>query len=550
MRAQDWYYKLRDAVVTITAFYPGLPSCNASGFLFCRQRRVYVISAAHDVLLTTATDPDNPVFAGLYNVNGTGRNQTYGLQLLGVDATADVSVSILQAAKGMPRPGKHPMIELQDTTDSRVGDPVFNMSAPLNRAVQCFVSGTIRDNKWFDPQGHFIVGCLLTDLLVYGASSGSPVLDSNTGRCLGIVSFGLRGAAGFGGGCNSFTMNRILDNIIGRKNVNVVTGNDGSRYLTNLKGYLGRVQWLGVNVFTMSNLFLHTKQLQGFVLTQTDPASPLSRLLHGAPPLRVGDIVLWGQRKTTKGKGKKMIFGDAEGQVPVGNLLWFVNPEKSCCNLVRFGVIRHASSRVEEVETRLDIHYDPQTELVPVFDLLNEDCSANNPNDFKVDTMESFQFNAFSAEEIGSNSAVMQIRLGPNISRPVKQVPLAVHAYSILGTALINFTGIMMDIANLKVPSQETLDVVFYVSIHTAPPEGSEFALFVTAVALMEVTPVSLPGPFFIDNFTVPPLPLKLPDGHTRAIFVVDADSVGGEARAPLNFTVRRVTATATFGTP
>jgi hypothetical protein len=123
------FQRLRDAIVTLATFHPDQPSCAASGFLFAHDDRLVVVTAAHDVLFTTVTDPNHPIYVGVYNVNGSGRNEVFRAKILGVDATADVGVLTLRAGRGqeLPCPKRHPHIQLQDSQKSRAGDEVINI---------------------------------------------------------------------------------------------------------------------------------------------------------------------------------------------------------------------------------------------------------------------------------------------------------------------------------------------------------------------------------------------------------------------------------------
>jgi hypothetical protein len=358
----------RNAIVSISTFYPNQPSCVAAGFLLRWGCRIFVVTAAHDVLFTAVTDPNNPIWVGVYNVNGRGRSRVFRAEIVGVDATADVGVLRLRG-RGTPRVGRHPTIALQ--TRCRAGDRVVNLSSPLNRDRNSFVEGTVRSVSWFDNSGQQIVGCLLTNLLVYGASSGSPVLHARTRRCVGLVSFGF--ATGFCGGCGSHTLRRILRNVLGHRNVQKVPEAPSEGYVSNLKGYLGPVQWVGVDSFTLTNLYPQNAsklEMRGFILTATSPDSPLSNLLHGAPPLQAGDIVVWGQHD-----GRRLVFG--EGLSAVGDLLWWINPRRG--PVVKFGIIRHpaTNSRLQVVEARLDLSYNPATETPPVSGLPEQQCPSN-----------------------------------------------------------------------------------------------------------------------------------------------------------------------------
>lgn len=109
-------------------------------------------------------------------------------------------------------------------------EKILNICSPLHKDLHSFVHGHLRDNKWFDNLGNIRISCVVTSLLVYASSSGSPVLDEETGLHLGIVNFGFTDEVtnttdiGFCGGCGISTIKIILDRIL--NNINIVFPNN------------------------------------------------------------------------------------------------------------------------------------------------------------------------------------------------------------------------------------------------------------------------------------------------------------------------------------
>jgi hypothetical protein len=353
------------------------------------KKEVIVVTCAHLLLFTTVSQPATSLFVGIHNVNMHGKNFVYETEILGVDGLADVAILRIVPTGHQPRvnPDKHPTIKFS-CKKPKVGQTVFNISNPLNKDLGSFVSGTIRDPEWFDNSGTQLAANIVTNLLVYPASSGSPVLDEH-GKCLGLVAFGFANAdldvqeVGFGGGCDAPTLKRIICNIMTHHSVNPVPGQN---YVTNLKGYLGDTQILGINTYTIQSLFpsnFNRLQIRGFVLTTVDVNSPLANLID-APPLQPGDIVVWGQKR----HGKRIVFGASLNQRPIGDLLWFVNPKGD--NLVTFGVIRDPmhNTEISKVRTHLNLIPDPNIEAPPQNGLgssVATDCSAQaGPNELQL----------------------------------------------------------------------------------------------------------------------------------------------------------------------
>ncbi len=364
--------QLRPCIVSVAVKYAKRQlkmdqSFAGSGFIIEYNNKLYVITSAHLVLHSTVIDPMTSIYCGVHNVNLTRARLIYKARIIGVDATADVAVLqlIRENQIDFPQVGKHPTIRLGDETKTLAGTDIFNISNPLLKDRNSFVRGSIRDNKWFDNTGNEIVSCVTTDLLVYTGCSGSPILDSKTGFCLGIIDFGFTDASnvnniGFGGGCGVSTMKIIFDHILNKKNVQVVHANDGTTYLTNLKGFLGYITYIGANANSITNLYptnYQKLQVRGIILTKIDPLGPLAKPLDNAQPLKLGDIIV----SLTRSNGVRTVFGPGVDQFPVGDPLWRINPLDNCNNVVELGIIRNPSvnSKIETIRVRLNQTYDP-----------------------------------------------------------------------------------------------------------------------------------------------------------------------------------------------
>lgn len=296
----------------------------------------------------------------------------YRLRIIGVDASADLAVleMINEGQIDFRWVGQHPSIIWGDEREVTIGKSIINISNPLRKDLQSFVKGNIRDNRWFDNLGDIQVSCVITTLLVYASSCGSPILDAETGLCLEIVSFGIldtlmKTEIGFGSGCGVSTIKFILDHIFNNRSVSPITANNGEQYLTNNKGYFGNIRYVGAN--TNNILTLHPNnyrnlQIRGFILTQIDPNGPFARPLNGATPVRVGDIIVW-----VRYNGKTTVIGLGDGQEPLGNVLWRINPSNNSNNIFEIGLIRNpnVNSRIEIVRVRMDINYNPTKERPP-----------------------------------------------------------------------------------------------------------------------------------------------------------------------------------------
>jgi len=376
----NFYDRNRTAIVDIATEYIRGSVHNygtGSGFLIAYNNNIYVITSAHVVLNSTVDDPMTLIYCGISFPNPAMVDESlnrfsYRAKIVGVDATADVAVLRLinQGQLQFPRVGKHPTIEFGNEFEVHVGEPIFNISNPLFKDHHSFTSGHMRDNKWADVTGKHICSSITTDLLVYSGSSGSPVLDSKTGLCLGIVSFGFTdnnniNNIGFGGGTGSSTLLIILDHIFNNKSVALVMANNGERYLTNLKGYFGKVTWVNAVTTTITALYpnnFQNLQSQGIILTKTDINSPLAHPIDNSRPLTIGDIII-----SLTHNDVKTVFGSGTNQFAVGFPLWRINPSDNRNNIVTLEVIRNpkTNSRIETIKVRLNINYNPSTEKPP-----------------------------------------------------------------------------------------------------------------------------------------------------------------------------------------
>ncbi len=364
--------KLRPAIVSIVTKYSKRQlntdqTLSGSGFFIKYNNKLYIVSSAHIVLHTTVIDPMTTIFCSVMNVNLTKLNLIFKARIIGVDATADVAILelIRENQIDFPQVSQHPFINLGDEKKTLPGTDIFNISNPLTKDRDSFVRGSIRDNKWFDNTGSIIVSCITTDLLVYPGCSGSPILDSKTGLCLGIIDFGFTDSMdinniGFVGGCGVSTLKIILNHILNFKSVQTVKANDGTIYLTNLKGFLGYINFIGANANSITNLFpsnYQKLQVRGIILTKIDPMGPLATPLNNAQPLKLGDIIV----SLTRSNGVRTIFGPGQDQFPVGEPLWKINPLDNCKNIVDLGIIRNPSvnSKIELIKVRLNQTYDP-----------------------------------------------------------------------------------------------------------------------------------------------------------------------------------------------
>jgi len=333
--------KISPAIVTINSLYlnpdpKNLPNdkyiCLAgSGFLIDYKCEIYVVTSAHVVLVSTVDDPVDMIYCSVYSVNGDpNNNQMYNMKLIGVDGLADIAVGKLEVRSydKLPQVGKHSTISLEDNLLVPSGTSVFNISNPLNKDLWSVSRGTLRDSKYFDPSGNYINGCITTSCPVY--ASGSPIINVETGKCLGIVRFGFIDpsnvtTAAFSGGCGSHTLKIISKNILRKKHVSTITAKDKT-YFSNRKGWLGELRFSAVmaTMFMLNPQDFRIPKLNGMVLKIIPENSPLNNPIKGQK-LNSGDIIV----SMTDKKGNTIPIGAAEQLYAAGIPLWTYDPEDS-----------------------------------------------------------------------------------------------------------------------------------------------------------------------------------------------------------------------------
>ena len=248
------------------------------------------------------------------------------MKIFGVDALADVAVLAFDDTSA-PCYKKQPYFKFGDNYDVLPGINVYNISNPLAKDLSSIVRGTLRDNKYFDPTGNILNGCVTTSLPVYQSSSGSPIFTED-GLVIGIISFGFISPEGvtqaaFCGGCGAHTIKIILCHIFDERHTNVIVTKFGT-YLSNRKGWMGEINFTAVTssiLFLQYYQFYHELTIQGFVIQMATTYGPMKEF-------KVGDIIY----SMTDKSGKKINIGLSDCQFPVGLALWTYDPvEESPC---------------------------------------------------------------------------------------------------------------------------------------------------------------------------------------------------------------------------
>ena len=116
--------------------------------------------------------------------NGSGPDQTYDAQVLGVDKSTDVAVLKVD----VPSQALHPL-SLGNSTDVKVGDPVVAIGNPLgeDRTVTSGIVSAIQRSIGSLQNGVQIQGAIQTDAAINHGNSGGPLIN-NQAQVIGINS--------------------------------------------------------------------------------------------------------------------------------------------------------------------------------------------------------------------------------------------------------------------------------------------------------------------------------------------------------------------------
>lgn len=349
----------------------------ASGFLYTYDGIVYVITNAHVILVTTVTNPLTKLYAGLIDINGIkGNNRILQLNIVGIDATSDIAVCGFDISNEfVPDATLSNSIKFANSRKQKEGDFCFTIGNPMDADSTSLSSGIIRDPAFMAVKGIFIQEQIFSSLDIYPATSGSAVYNS-CGYVIGIVSFLYRGNAagsgstnnllipGFAGGCSSYMMKPIINNLIKRKQSTKLAHIRGPPYFTYRKGYLGDITWLGATPANLITYYPNNYQnllVRGFIITGIkSDYNILSKPVEGAP-IMIGDIITAVQAKN----GSYVKIGTQKNEYAIGSVLWQYDPNKK--PVVNFKVIHSPDTNTLETITklRLDINYIPANETPP-----------------------------------------------------------------------------------------------------------------------------------------------------------------------------------------
>ena len=215
-----------DATVSISAQFSDDSIVTGSGFFI--RGDGYICTCAHVVQRRRVegeedeTDPAAryPELAKRVRVTISAagglfsRFESHDTDIVGIDGRGDVAVLHVDDLATV-----NPYLDLIRTNRTQNGESIMVIGDPFGRDFQSCAVGTIRDGQWVDPDVKTLVTCVLTDVSTSVGNSGSPIISTATGKCVGMhtAAFTPKGSGEsttFGGGVAGYVLCKIVDALV------------------------------------------------------------------------------------------------------------------------------------------------------------------------------------------------------------------------------------------------------------------------------------------------------------------------------------------------
>lgn len=177
----DAVEKLYDAVVVVGAYKDGMLASNGTGFVYEQDEKyAYILTNSHVVNGSTSV-----------KVKFTN-NIVENVDVVGDDSYSDIAVLKIDKSKVIK------VAELGDLNNSRVGDTVFAIGAPLDDEYSWTVTRGILSGKdrlvsassTNSTTQDMVMSVMQTDAAINSGNSGGPLANSN-GQVIGITNMKL-----------------------------------------------------------------------------------------------------------------------------------------------------------------------------------------------------------------------------------------------------------------------------------------------------------------------------------------------------------------------
>ncbi len=257
--ASKLFKTCKDTVVSISSRDKDNNWFTATGFIMCKNSKVYIVTAGHVVIDTNNYDDGNmrycekeEYWGTISNVNGSGVNGVYELEFVGVDGAGDVGLLKIKDPEPSANPNlpdlpivtsAHKCLEWGDSRAAVPGTFICVIGDPFGIDAQSISCGVVRDNKYAERTTP-VIETVFHDVSTYGGNSGSPVLDKD-GKVIGVHSYGINGFDELKGATSQYIAEKVVcaliewdcdgqpDDQINHPHVDV-----NGRYI---KGYMGVV---------------------------------------------------------------------------------------------------------------------------------------------------------------------------------------------------------------------------------------------------------------------------------------------------------------------
>lgn len=245
------------------------------------------------------------------NITAYYNGSIHPLRVVGLDGKGDIALCYPTDGSNLDSLTALPLVA--DSRSVPIATPVAVVGNPLGIDPQSVATGVIRDNKYSLPIPQN-VEAVFTCLSGYAGNSGSPYVLNN-GQVVGMLTFGLGVDSTLNGGPSARILQRVLQELAPRLNVEQVAPVEFQ------KAYLG-LNLYGVDLSVVQQLSLPMTGAAplispgGFVVLGLEEDSPLQAALQ---PL---DVIL--TLRETGNAASAVRLGTFPGQSAPSEVTWFM----------------------------------------------------------------------------------------------------------------------------------------------------------------------------------------------------------------------------------
>jgi len=199
------YNSIRDSIVTILGVTND-SKWTGSGFFIKKNNKYYIVTVAHNVIISNRNTRIPKVVAAISNTNNTGQNTAYQCRIIGIGGLADVAV--LEVIGNVIT--NQTYLNWGNSRNTSPGDTCYILGDPKGVDAISITKGVVRDNKFTYNNS---IELISSDAQIASGNSGSPVVD-DMGHVIGILSFSFGDSDSLSAGASQYIMEYIVNNII------------------------------------------------------------------------------------------------------------------------------------------------------------------------------------------------------------------------------------------------------------------------------------------------------------------------------------------------